>query len=185
MLVPVVEIPVDEEVRKLPPDKGLPELQVGGPGSGLPPPFYVATGKQSHALVGIDLGSRYGRVSGFVDGEWMSCTPVAVPSTINFRADQAIGAGLGAVSRPGEEVLGDLRPLLGSDWSHVFRGEAYTAEDLTVFLLRSLKSCAERCAAKVLSKAVLTVPTCYTSLQRAALRRAGASFEGTVRPAGY
>jgi len=154
----------------------LPQLQAGGPDSGLPPPFLVACGQSGHTIAGFDIGTRFSRVAALESGEFVM--PVApLYSTVSFvpgQAPQVGDPGGGPV-----ESVAAFRHLIGTDW-YVQSGEGfYNAEDLTCLLLRSLKRYADSHFERPVSKAVLTVPSTFTARQRRLLREAaeGAGIE--------
>jgi molecular chaperone DnaK len=148
------------------------EPRLGGEGSGQPPPYYVATGQASHAVVGIDLGTRYTRIAMVHEGRPVLIKPDIFPSLV-----QITTAGPRALGRPGpleesETLISSVKPKIGSEWRFEWGNVSYCPEDFATVLFTALKHAAQDRLERDISKVVLTVPTSFTSAQRKLFKEA-------------
>ncbi|MGH9550937.1 MAG: Hsp70 family protein, partial [Terriglobales bacterium] len=149
----------------------LPRL--GGPASGAPPPYVVATGQHSHAIIGIDIGSKFARTAVCEQRHPMMVATAPMPTAVRVNpANGQVSAGYGVDRVQEEGLISGLRGLLGSDWCFEGEGFSYDAEQLMGTVLAQVKALAAQSLGKPISKAVLTVPTAFTCSQRTALRQA-------------
>ena len=149
-----------------------PLLQRGGPDSGMPPPYLVATGQAGHALVGIDIGSKFSRVATFEGDKFDSFSSNQVPSIAGRLSNGNLVVGRHPTSDT-VNVIQHFRKLIGTDWFVEAECGFYSAEMFTELLIKRMINIATASLARPVSKAVLTVPVTFTSNQRKLLRAAG------------
>ena len=131
--------------------------------------------------VGIDLGTTFsaiGHVNKFGvpeilhNGEGERITP----SVVLFENDDIIigtYAKNAAVAYPEQIVEFVKRHMGDTDYQFEYRGEDYTAEKLSSFILAKLKHDAELRLGHKVDQAVITVPAYFGDKQRRATKRAG------------
>lgn len=150
-----------------------PILQAGGPGSGWPAPYLVATGQSGHAVVGIDIGNRYSRIATFENNETMLITAAPLPSIASRLETGRISVGYPPSTDRG--LIHHFRGLLGTDWYVEAEDGFYSAEALTAGLIKRITEMGSSFLHRPVSKAVLTAPATYTSAQRKLLCAAAES----------
>lgn len=146
------------------------EPRLGGEGSGKPPPYYVATGQASHAIVGIDFGTAFSRIATVHGGRPVLIAPEFFPSVVSVTPDGSLAAGRCATERG--KLVDSIRSKIGSQWRFEWGNVSYSPEDFAATLLSSLRRNAQVRLEKHISKSVLTVPTSYTSTQRKLFKEA-------------
>ncbi len=151
-----------------------PELQVGGPGSCLPPPYLVATGQAGHAVVGIDIGTRFSRIATYENCQITHLTAAPIPSIACRGAEGNLIIGMPPAAQA-TAVIQNFRHLIGSDWYVEAGGTFFSAEMFTEQLVARLSLLASNQLGRPVSKAVLTVPVTFNSAQRRILRKAAES----------
>ncbi|MBX9668704.1 MAG: Hsp70 family protein [Candidatus Obscuribacterales bacterium] len=148
-----------------------PILQTGGPGSGLPTPYLVATGQTGHAVVGIDIGTRYSRIATYEESSFQDLTAAPIPSIACRLPNGNLTVGM----PPSSDVLAvirDFRGLIGTDWYIEAECGFFSADMLTELLIKKLAIMGQGTLGRPISKAVLTTPATYNSNQRKLLRLA-------------
>ncbi len=148
-----------------------PILQEGGPGSGLPAPYLIATGQTGHAVVGIDVGTRYSRIATFENNSLEDLTATPVPSVACRLPNGNLTIGM-PPSGDALSLITDFRALVGTDWYIEAECGFYSAEMLTELLIKKLTIMGQNTLGRPISKAVLTTPATYTSAQRKLLKAA-------------
>ncbi|MEN8655569.1 DUF6585 family protein [Streptomyces sp. 21So2-11] len=131
-------------------------------------------------VVGIDLGTANSVVAVLEEGRPRVVTNVegsrATPSVVAFTAEGEVLVGEAArrqtVTNAGRTVRA-VRRRTGTDWAIRIDGESYTAQRITVLLLRKLKRDAEASVGEELTDAVITVPASFGEAQREETREAG------------
>ena len=148
------------------------EPRLGGEGSGQPPPYYVATGQASHAVVGIDLGTRFARVAMVHEGRPVRVKPDFFHSVVRVDPKgQLFATGSGMLAQS-DTLVGSIRPKIGSEWRFEWGNVSYSPEDISTALLTGLKRSTQAGLEREISKVVLTVPNSFTSIQRNFLKQA-------------
>jgi len=148
-----------------------PKLKLGGPDSGLPPPYLVTTGQAGHIVVGIDIGTKFSRLATFEGGQFELLNNAPIPSVAGRMSTGELTIGL----PPGDyttSVIQNFRGLIGSDWYVEAENAFYSAEMFTELLVKRLITLASGAIGRPVSKAVLTVPASFTSHQRKLLKAA-------------
>ncbi len=163
-----------EEKREVYPHPVLPVLQAGGPGSGWPPPYLVATGQAGHAVVGMDIGTRFSRIATFESKGIQNLNPVPIPSIACRQSSGNLTVGV-PFSKESTAIIQNFRHLIGTDWYVEAGGTFFSADMLLEILIKRLITMAASAIERPVSKAVLTVPTTYNSLQRKLVKQAAQS----------
>ena len=135
----------------------------------------------STRAVGIDLGTTYSAIAHVNKFGVPEVLPNAegdriTPSVILFDGDDVIVgnyAKQSAVAYPDQVVEFVKRHIGEDDYSFEYRGEAYTPEKLSSFILAKLKHDAELRLGHPIEQAVVTVPAYFGDKQRRATMRAG------------
>lgn len=149
-----------------------PKLQKGGTDSGVPPPFLVATGQAGHAVVGLDIGSKFSRIATFEGDKFDSFSPSQVPSIAGRLSNGNLTIGRHPTSDT-VNVIQHFRKLIGTDWFVEAECGFYSAEMFTELLIKRMVTLASAELGRPVSKAVLTTPVTFTSNQRKLLKAAG------------
>ncbi len=148
-----------------------PVLQAGGPGSGWPAPYLVATGQSGHAVVGIDVGNRYSRIAALENDEIVLLTDAPIPSIACRTPSGHISVGY-SPSNKTMGVIHHFRRLVATEWYVEAQDGFFSANALTEILIKRLSQLATARLDRPVSKAVLTTPATYTSAQRKLLLKA-------------
>jgi len=139
--------------------------QLGGDGSGALPRFYIATGKSDHAVVGIDLGTRFIRAVCIKDGEMHDVGGVVSSSVLSLPNGKLSVGHSQSDDDPGN-LIHSVRTKIGTDWKIALDNGHFTAQQIYATLFYWVKySCAKTQSVPV-SKCVITVPVSFTSNQR-------------------
>lgn len=131
-------------------------------------------------IIGIDLGT-----TNSLSAVFQTERPVLIPSAHGRYLTPSVVARL----EDGQILVGDaakelrvtkphlcasrFKRLMGTQEAIQLGNQSFTAPELSSFVLRSLKSDAEKFLSKPISKAVITVPAYFNDLQRRATRFAG------------
>ncbi|MFM8264116.1 MAG: Hsp70 family protein [Pirellula sp.] len=131
-------------------------------------------------IIGIDLGTTNSLCAVF-----QAERPVLIPSAHGRSLTPSVVARL----EDGQILVGDaakelrvtkpqlcasrFKRLMGTQETIQLGNQSFSAPELSSFVLRSLKSDAEKFLSKPVSKAVITVPAYFNDLQRRATRFAG------------
>lgn len=131
-------------------------------------------------LVGIDLGTTNSLVAYYKDGK-----PELIPNRLGEYLTPSVVAidedGMILVGKTARE-RGRLNPTaaaavfkrsMGSDQVFDLDGMEFKAEELSRFVLRSLKEDAETYLGEPVTEAIISVPAYFNDLQRKATKRAG------------
>ena len=131
-------------------------------------------------IVGIDLGTTNSFVA-FMDGDRPEIIPNKggkrlTPSIVGLDKAGSIHVGDTArnqlVSMP-ERTVAEVKRLMGSDAKVALGDRTYSPQEISGFVLKSLKDDAERYLEKTIEEAVITVPAYFTDAQRQATKDAG------------
>ncbi|MCP4346778.1 MAG: Hsp70 family protein [Desulfobacterales bacterium] len=130
-------------------------------------------------IVGIDLGTTNSEVAFIIDGNadiLKDKDNGIVPSCVGINDDEKVIVGAEArnqaVIAPENTVL-SVKRLMGTDQKLKMKDSTYLPQEISAFILKSLKERAEKSLGKPISKAVITVPAYFTDAQRHATREAG------------
>ncbi len=131
-------------------------------------------------IIGIDLGTTNSAVA-----VWRESGPELIPnalgdfltpSAVSVKPDGSVLVGMAARDRHAThptETATAFKRLMGTQQKAKLGRAEYSAEDLSAFVLRSLKADAEAATGETVTGAVITVPAYFNDRQRKATRRAG------------
>lgn len=131
-------------------------------------------------IIGIDLGTTNSLVSYFTD-EGPKIIPnrlgkYVTPSIVSIDENEQVYVGETAKERellyPGTSASVFKRDM-GSKRKYRLGNERFTAEELSSFVLRSLKEDAEVYLNEAITEAVISVPAYFNDIRRRATKRAG------------
>src|SRR6266516_4053996 len=130
--------------------------------------------------VGIDLGTTNSVVAVLEGGE---PTVIAnaegsrtTPSVVAFAKNQEVLVGEVAKRQAVTNVDRTIRSVkrqMGTNWSVNIDGKAYTAQQISAFILQKLKRDAEAYLGEKITDAVITTPAYFNDAQRQATKEAG------------
>ncbi len=130
-------------------------------------------------IIGIDLGTTNSEVAFIYDGNVEIIADGdhgILPSCVGLNADGKIIVGAEArnqmVIAP-ERTAMSVKRLMGSDETIKLADQVFTPQEISAFILKTLKERAEKALDKPIRKAVITVPAYFTDTQRQATREAG------------
>ena len=131
-------------------------------------------------IIGIDLGTTNSLAAYFTEDG---------PKLIPNRLGKYLTPSIVSIDEEGQILVGEtarehmlLHPdsaasvfkrNMGSDKKYPLNGKDYTAEELSSFVLRSLKEDAESCLKEEVTEAVISVPAYFNDMRRRATKRAG------------
>ncbi len=130
-------------------------------------------------IVGIDLGTTNSEIAYIIEGNAIVLEDNdngIVPSCVGLDDQGTILVGEAArnqaVAAPERTVL-SVKRRMGSD-EKIRLGDAdYLPQEISAFIVKSLKSRAEKILGRTVNRAVITVPAYFTDAQRQATREAG------------
>jgi len=132
-------------------------------------------------VIGIDLGTTNSEVAFVFDGQ---ATVIRddenpngiVPSCVGLSDEGRVIVGRQALNQalyaPDRTVL-SIKRLMGTDRKVLLGDEEFVPQEISAFILKSLRELAERRMGAQVKKAVITVPAYFTDAQRQATREAG------------
>ena len=131
-------------------------------------------------IIGIDLGTTNSLAAVYTDdgpkiipnrlGENLT------PSVVSIDEEGNVFVGRTAKERKQlypESCAATFKRNMGSDRKYELSGKEYTAEELSSFILRSLKEDAEEYLGEAVEEAVISVPAYFNDMRRKATKRAG------------
>lgn len=131
-------------------------------------------------IVGIDLGTSTSEIAILQDGKAFVIpnhkgeiiTPSAV--LIEENGDRVIGTdAMDQIILKPESTVIEVKRLMGSKDKILLSGTEFSPIDISSFILKYLKECAEKYLNEEVSRAVITVPAYFTNEQRKATVEAG------------
>ena len=131
-------------------------------------------------IIGIDLGTTNSLVAYYTD-EGPKLIPNRLgerltPSVVSIDEEEKLYVGKTAVERMSlhpESSAAVFKRDMGTDRKYNLAGKDYTAEELSSFVLRSLKEDAEEFLGEPVEEAVISVPAYFNDMRRKATKRAG------------
>ncbi len=130
-------------------------------------------------IIGIDLGTTNSEVAYCHDGKIEIICDAdngIVPSAVGLDENGHIIVGRQAVNQaviaPQRTVL-SIKRRMGSDAAIRLGENPFTPQEISAFILKTLKDRAEKHLGQPVTKAVITVPAYFTDTQRQATREAG------------
>jgi molecular chaperone DnaK len=134
-------------------------------------------------IVGIDLGTTNSAIAYVKDGE-PEIIPIdgqpTMPSCVGIDPAGKLIVGQPArnmlIAAPESTVL-SIKRHMGQDAPVTMGGKSFSPEEISSFILRRLKTEAEKFLGQPVTKAVITVPAFFNEAQRKATQNAGALAE--------
>ena len=135
-------------------------------------------------IIGIDLGTSNSAAAVLIGGkptiipsaEGVTIGGKAFPSYVAFTKDgeKLVGepARRQAVSNP-EGTVYAIKRKMGTDYKVTIRGQTFTPQQISAFILQKIKHDAEAFLGEPVQKAVITVPAYFNDNQRQATKDAG------------
>lgn len=131
-------------------------------------------------IIGIDLGTTNSLVA-YYTPEGAKLIPNRLgknltPSVVSIDEDGQVYVGETAVERQRlypDTAASVFKRSMGSDKEFMVSGKPYRAEELSSFVLRSLKEDAEAYLGEEVTEAVISVPAYFNDTRRRATKRAG------------
>ncbi|QMW23748.1 Hsp70 family protein [Sandaracinobacteroides saxicola] len=131
-------------------------------------------------IIGIDLGTTNSACAIWRDGAAVLVPnrlgQVLTPSAVSVDESGAVLVGLAARERQVSHPLATataFKRYMGTRHEVTLSGMAFSPEDLSALVLRSLKEDAEAFLGEAVTEAVITVPAYFNDRQRKATKRAG------------
>ena len=132
------------------------------------------------AVIGIDLGTTNSLVAYWSDGQAKiipnSLGDNLTPSVISVDEDGSILIGKIAKERlltHPDKTAANFKRFMGTDKKYKLGNYIFTPEDLSSFILKSLKENAESYLGEEVTEAIISVPAYFNDAQRKATKRAG------------
>jgi molecular chaperone HscC len=130
-------------------------------------------------IVGIDLGTSNSLVSVWIDGSSKlianALGSILTPSAVSVDEDGSIMVGLAArerLSTHPRQTIAAFKRYMGTNREFQLGRKAFRAEELSAFVLRSLKADAEMFLGTSVDEAIITVPAYFNDVQRKATKAA-------------
>lgn len=131
-------------------------------------------------IIGIDLGTSTSEVAVFENGKPVVIMnledEIITPSVVGISEEGQIVVGGYAkeqlLTKPKETVM-EVKRLIGSGKAVAMGDKEYTPQEISAYILKYLKECAERYLGEVVDRAVITVPAYFNDEQRRATVVAG------------
>lgn len=131
-------------------------------------------------IIGIDLGTT-NSVAAYFDGEKPTLIPnrlgeFLTPSVVSIDTDGTILVGKSAQQRAALTPncsASVFKRSMGTDKVFTLSGQNFSAEELSSFVLRSIKQDAEIFLGEEVTEAIISVPAYFNDHQRRATRKAG------------
>ncbi|SEP78270.1 molecular chaperone HscC [Lachnospiraceae bacterium NE2001] len=131
-------------------------------------------------IVGIDLGTTNSLIAYYTE-EGPKIIPNRLgerltPSVVSIDENETVYVGKTAQERMRlypESSAAVFKRDMGSDKKYNLSGKEFTAEELSSFVLRSLKEDAEEYLGEEIEEAVISVPAYFNDMRRKATKRAG------------
>ncbi len=133
----------------------------------------------SPTIIGIDLGTTNSEVAVIKDGRPIVLEAdgeAILPSVVGLDGQGQLLVGNAArnqyVLAP-ERTIRSIKRKMGQEVTVDLGGKAYSPQEISAIILRTLKQRAEKALGHAVSKAVITVPAFFNDVQRQATRQAG------------
>lgn len=132
------------------------------------------------AVIGIDLGTTNSLASVWLEGRIQlipnSFGEYLTPSVVSFGEQGEVFVGRIAqemrITNPGR-TFQEFKRNMGSSYRYYVGKEAYSAEELSAFVLRRLREDAQQFLGEAVTEAVISVPAYFDDNKRCATKRAG------------
>lgn len=133
----------------------------------------------SDIIVGIDLGTTNSAVAVVQDGQPRILAlgdQKIMPSVVAYAESAGWLVGRPALNQYAmnpDNTVRSIKRKMGSDERITLGGRQFTPQEISAFILRELKTIAEKNLGQPVNKAVITVPAYFTNAQRQATKEAG------------
>jgi len=132
------------------------------------------------AIIGIDLGTTNSLVAVFQNGESIlipnEYNELFTPSVVSINEKNEIIVGKAAkerlISFP-DKTVSIFKRTMGTDKSYKLGNKRFLSEELSAFVLQSLKADAEKFLNESVEEAIISVPAYFDDARRQATKRAG------------
>ncbi|GAB4416236.1 MAG: molecular chaperone DnaK [Anaerolineae bacterium] len=133
----------------------------------------------SEIIVGIDLGTTNSAVAVVQDGQ-PRILPKGdqriIPSVVGWSKESGWLVGRPALNQYAlnpDQTIRSIKRKMGSNERVAIGNREFTPQEISAFILRELKTIAEKNLGQPVNKAVITVPAYFTNAQRQATKEAG------------
>ncbi len=133
----------------------------------------------AETIIGIDLGTTNSEVAVIKDGVATMISrdgTVILPSYVGLDNDGKLLVGESARNQytvfP-ERTVKSIKRMMGSQDKVTMANREFSPQEISAFILKTLKDDAEQYLGESISKAVITVPAYFSDVQRQATREAG------------
>ena len=131
-------------------------------------------------IIGIDLGTTNSLGAAFIDGESVLIPneygDFLTPSVVSLSDDNCIIVGKAAkerlVSNP-QKTAQLFKRTMGTEKTYKLGNKEYSSEELSAFILQSIKKDAEAFLKEEVTEAIISVPAYFDDARREATKRAG------------
>ncbi len=130
--------------------------------------------------IGIDLGSTFSVVSYVNDNDQAEVIPNDLgeritPSVVSFGDEVYVGQYAGDMEQhlPFSHTIRVVKRHMGTSKRFAIDNKSYSPEEVSSYILRYLKNCAERHLGCEVTEAVITVPAYFNNDQRQSTKTAG------------
>ncbi len=131
-------------------------------------------------VVGIDLGTTNSEIAYIKNGKPYTIINLEgqtiTPSVVAIDYNGKILFGQAAKNEISEDEVNqaiEVKRLMGTDQRVTLGGREYTPQEISAYILRYLKECAEEYLGEEVTEAVITVPANFNDHQRKATKEAG------------
>lgn len=129
-------------------------------------------------ILGIDLGTTNSVIS-IMEGSEPKVIPNpegnrTTPSVVTFKnGERIVGEAAKRQAATNKDTIVSIKRHMGTDYKVKVDGKEYTPQEISAFILQTLKGYAEEYLGEKVTKAVITVPAYFNDAQRQATKDAG------------
>lgn len=129
-------------------------------------------------IIGIDLGTTNSVIS-VMEGKEAKVIPNpegnrTTPSVVTFKnGERIVGEAAKRQAATNKDTIVSIKRHMGTDYKVNVDGKEYTPQEISAFILQTLKGYAEEYLGEKVTKAVITVPAYFNDAQRQATKDAG------------
>ncbi|MGL4383028.1 MAG: Hsp70 family protein, partial [Bacilli bacterium] len=129
-------------------------------------------------IIGIDLGTTNSCIS-VMDGKEAKVIPNpegnrTTPSAVAFKnGERIVGEAAKRQAATNKDTVLSIKRYIGTNHKETIDGKEYTPQEISAFILQTLKGYAEEYLGEKVDKAVITVPAYFDDAQRQATKDAG------------
>ena len=141
----------------------------------------------SDIIMGIDLGTTNSAVAIVEDGQpriIANGDQKIMPSVVSYskQTDWLVGQpALNQYALNPDNTIRSIKREMGSEERIELGGRELSPQEISAFILRELKTIAEKDLGQPVNKAVITVPAYFTNAQRQATKEAGEIANSIIR----